>query len=311
MTDLPISPDSGGQPLAWPGASTPIPSVTELEGLGLAITAYLPVLMNERPDPDRPDDLAMIDATFASGPHLSEPGRPLGTGVLATLVDNVGGMASGLGVLPDWIVTTNLALRRPAPRSSSSETGPLTMTARVLRRGRNSVVTEVTVTGTDEALVSSAWMTSAVLHPEAGPPPIPRPVRPRALPVIDDPLYTSAPEAFFALDPGLQPGEVRIDAPPRLRNPWGIVHGGALAMVIDSAARAAVAHPTGIDADLDALVTTDLVIHFLSPARVGPVVARAELVGSRGDDHIVRVAVHDQGADHRSVALAVLTVRPC
>jgi uncharacterized protein (TIGR00369 family) len=288
-----------------------VPSATELEAMGLAITLYLPTLMNERPPPDDPDGLALIDATFTPAPHHSAPGRPLGSGVLATLVDNVGGMVSGLGVLPDWIVTTNLALRRTTTGGGPTESGPLTMAARVLRRGRNSVVSAVDVREADGSPVASAWLTSAVLHPEAGPPPIPRPVRPRILPAVGDPLYTSAPETFFALDPGMQPGEVRIDAPPRLRNPWGIVHGGALAMVVDAAARAAVAHPTGIDADADTLLTTDLVIHFLSPARVGPVVARAELVGSRGDDHLVRVAVHDQGADHRSVALAVVTVRIC
>ena len=309
MTDLPLPPEPRPRASAWTGASSDLPSSAEIEALGLAITLYLPVLMTERPDPDSPDGLAMIDATFTPGSHLSPTGQPLGSGVLATLVDNVGGMASGLSVLPDWIVTTNLTLRRPVPEAGATPPGPLALSTRVLRRGRNSVVTEVDARGPDGSLVASAWMTSAVLSPEAGPPPVPRPVRPRPVPPVDDPLYSSAPEAFFALEAGSQPGEMRIDAPPRLRNPWGIVHGGALAMVVDAAARAAVAHPTGIDADPDALVTTDLVIHFLSPARVGPVIARAELVGSREDDHLVRVTVHDQGADHRSVALAVLTVR--
>jgi uncharacterized protein (TIGR00369 family) len=286
-----------------------VPSAAELEAMGLAITLYLPVLMHERP-PAATDAPALIDATFTPAPHHVASGRPLGSGVLATLVDNVGGMVSGLAVLPDWIVTTNLTLRRTTSDRPAAS-GTLALGARVLRRGRNSVIGAVDVVGADGSPVASAWLTSAVLHPEAGPPPVPRPVRPRILPAVDDPLYTSSPETFFALDPGMQPGEVRIDAPPRLRNPWGIVHGGALAMVIDAAARAAVAHPTGIDADADTLLTTDLVIHFLSPARVGPVVAHAELVASRDDDHLVRVAVHDQGADRRSVALAVVTVRRC
>ena len=44
-----------------------------------------------------------------------------------------------------------------------------------------------------------------------------------------------------------------------LRNPWGILHGGAVASLIDLAAE----HVTGG-------ITTDVVLHFLAPNRVGP-----------------------------------------
>jgi acyl-coenzyme A thioesterase PaaI-like protein len=50
-------------------------------------------------------------------------------------------------------------------------------------------------------------------------------------------------------------------------------------------------------------------MHFLSPGRVGPIVAVGELVGSRGGDHLVRVSVRDRGADDRLLTLAALTVR--
>jgi acyl-coenzyme A thioesterase PaaI-like protein len=223
------------------------------------------------------------------------------------LVDNVGGMVNGLASLPDWIVTTNLAVRRPSGPVGGE--GPLAVAARVLRRGRTSVVSEVHVHDAAGRAVAEAWMTSAVLHPEMGPPPVPRPLRRQSVPTPEVEPYRSGPEVFFAVEP-FGPGEVRIDAPARLRNPWGIVHGGALAVAADAAARHAVAHPTGIDADPADLVVTDLVLHYLSPARVGPVVARGQVVGDRGDDHLVRVAVHDHGADDRPVVLAVATVRP-
>ena len=44
-----------------------------------------------------------------------------------------------------------------------------------------------------------------------------------------------------------------------LRNPWGILHGGAVASLIDLTAE----HVTGG-------ITTDVVLHFLAPNRVGP-----------------------------------------
>ena len=57
---------------------------------------------------------------------------------------------------------------------------------------------------------------------------------------------------------------VAIDLADELRNPWGILHGGILAMLVDIA----VEHATGG-------VTTDVVLHFLAPNRVGPVRDRA------------------------------------
>lgn len=287
------------------------PAVADLESFGVGISLYLTIPMAERPDPEVPEGPVLVDATFTPrAHHLDRHGR-LGTGVLATLIDSVGGMVSGLSVLPDWIVTTNLTLRRPVGSAVAVTEGqPVELRSRILRRGRTSAVCEVDVVDHLGTTVATAWMTSAVLTPEHGPPPIPRPLRPMPVPAIDDPLYRTDTDTFFSVQDGDRPGEVRIDAPTRLRNPWGIVHGGALAVAAETAARRAVAHPTGIDVDADDLVVTDLVLHYLSPVRVGPVVAAAEMVGSRGDDHLVRTTVRDHGADDRSCVLAVATVRP-
>jgi uncharacterized protein (TIGR00369 family) len=80
-----------------------------------------------------------------------------------------------------------------------------------------------------------------------------------------------------------------------LRNPWGILHGGAVASLIDVAAE----HVTGG-------VTTDVVLHFLAPNRVGPVRAAVRPIGTRADGIVSRIEVRDHGAD-RVTALAVVT----
>jgi acyl-coenzyme A thioesterase PaaI-like protein len=293
--------------MGWSATSDGPPSVDQIEAMGVAMSVYLPTAMEESADPHDPDGPPRVTGHCELPDHLRDEQGRIATGVLATLVDNVGGMVSGLSALPDWIVTTNLSLRRPTSVTAATP-GPLTIEARVLRRGRNSVVAGLDVSDAHGAPVATAWMTSAVLVPEAGPPPVPRPPRRRAFPAVDDPLYRSSPSSFFAVEDCDRPGEVRIDAPPRLRNPWGIVHGGALAVAVDAAARAAVAHPTGIDVAAEELLVSDMVVHYLSPARVGPIVARGELVGDRGTDHLVRVAVQDQGADDRSLVLAVASV---
>ena len=70
------------------------------------------------------------------------------------------------------------------------------------------------------------------------------------------------------------------------------------AALVDLAAR----HATGGSA------TTDTVLHFLAPGRVGPVTARVTIVGRRADGRLVRVEVRDAGAGDRLMAVAVATV---
>jgi uncharacterized protein (TIGR00369 family) len=85
-----------------------------------------------------------------------------------------------------------------------------------------------------------------------------------------------------------------------LRNPWGILHGGAVASLVDVSAE----HVTGG-------TTTDVVLHFLAPNRVGPVRATAVPIGAgrRADGTVMRVEVRDVGAD-RVTALAIATSAP-
>lgn len=56
-------------------------------------------------------------------------------------------------------------------------------------------------------------------------------------------------------------------------------------------------------------ITTGCALHFLTPARQGPVDARAHVVGERSDGHVVRIEIADRGAG-RVVATATATVVP-
>ena len=55
-------------------------------------------------------------------------------------------------------------------------------------------------------------------------------------------------------------------------------------------------------------VTTDVVLHFLAPNRVGPVRATARPLGARSDGEVCRVEVRDEGGD-RLTGLAVAVAR--
>lgn len=228
----------------------------------------------------------------AVAPHLRGPAGGVRTGALLTMLDNVGGLTGGLAALPDgWVVSTNLAARVVA----LSHVGPLRIDSGLLRRGRNNVVTSVQIRdeGTRDALVASGVLTSAILVPENGPPQWSRPL-------VLEPASEAAPDLPSIPDwLGVRPvgnHAVEIDLAAELRNPWGILHGGVVATLVDLAAE----HATGGG------WTTDVVLHFLAPNRVGPVRASARVLGRRTDGDVLRVEVRDEGAA-RTTALAIVT----
>jgi uncharacterized protein (TIGR00369 family) len=230
--------------------------------------------------------------TAEVAPHLRGPAGGVRTGALLTMLDNVGGLNGGLAALPDgWVVSTNLAARVVA----LAHAGPLRLDSGVLRRGRNSVVTGVQIRdeGARDALVASGVLTSAILVPENGPPQWSRPLTlqdhfapARDLPAIPDWLGVRAAGA----------DAVEIDLGDELRNPWGILHGGVVATLVDLAAE----HAT------QGGWTTDVVLHYLAPNRTGPVRATARLLGRRSDGNVLRIEVRDAGA-HRTTAVAIVT----
>jgi acyl-coenzyme A thioesterase PaaI-like protein len=227
-------------------------------------------------------------------------------------------MLAGLSVQPQWIVTTSMM----ATVTRLSHRGPLRLHARVLRRGRNAVVTGLDVVdeGNRDLPVASVTMTSAVLDPGRMELHFERPIHSAMPPPAADPQGI---EEFFGIEPGA--GAVtHLDLADHLRNPWGILHGGAVATLADVAAcRAVAADRAGGGngsgdgtadgdgrgrGDAGGLAAGDMVIHYLRPSRVGPVEARCKVIGGQDGRTLVRVAVHDVGADHRLVDLASVAV---
>ncbi len=232
--------------------------------------------------------------------HQRGPGGGLRTGGLLTSLDSLGGFTSGLAVLPQWIVTTSLM----ATVSELSHVGPLGLRADVLRRGRNSVVTSLDVVdeGAGGRHVAAATLTCAVLDPDAMTLEFERPF---ALAMPESQVDPVRPEAFFCIESGEGP-VTRLRLEDQLRNPWGILHGGAVAMLADEAAcRATVAAVPGAG---HGVAATDVVLHYLRPVKVGPVEARCSVLGTRAGRTSVRVAIHDVGADDRLVTLGSVTV---
>lgn len=262
--------------------------------MGRAVNRVTQVALREVGYPGAPTDTHVVGEVLELE-HLRGPMGNVRAGALLTMADTVGGMCGGLAALPGWVVSTNLMLSTvPAVHR-----GPLALDARVLRAGRKSVVTRVEIRDAGDAgeLIADGILTSAVLQPEGGPPAFPRPM---VLTAPEGPDPALALLDFFGIRPH-DGAAVVLDITDRLRNPWGILHGGATAVLVDAAA----AHAIGADA-----TTANVVMHFLRPGRVGPAVARASVLAERADGHLVRVEVVDTGADDRVMAVAIATVRP-
>jgi uncharacterized protein (TIGR00369 family) len=263
--------------------------------VGLAVNQYLRMARIEHPG----DDAAVLEGRAPFDDKVrSEDGRGMSTGVLLALVDSLGGFTAGLAVLPRWIVSTSIHLQLAA----LDHVGPLRLDVAVLRRGNLSAVTSVVVSdeGASDAHVADGIVTCAALDPDE-PKVFQRPIRIDALPQPDDPEPL---EQFFGIAPlggDDDPSTTTLQLDERLRNPWGILHGGATSVLLDAAAVRAAGVERG--------AATDTVVHFLSPVRTGPAEARCTVIGDRPDGRLVRVAVHDTGNGDRLCVLGSVVVR--
>jgi uncharacterized protein (TIGR00369 family) len=263
------------------------------EEVGRAVARALGVDLRERSDD--PGPFARIDGSVAVVEHLRGHAGNIHAGALLAIADTVAGMCGGLAALPRWVVSTNLMVQCAAVVAE----GPLDVQAHTLRTGRNAAVTEVQIVDVPTRnVLTDGVLTSAILTPEAGPPPFARPLELRA-PEINGSGPLPIREFFGIRERDAT--SVGLDITAEVRNPWGILHGGVSAALIDAAAEHAATVRGG--------VTTDAVLHFLAPGRVGPVVASTESLGVRPDGEVVRVTVTDEGAGDRLLAIAIATVR--
>ena len=259
------------------------------DGQGREVSRYIRVDLHEVEG----GETIRVQGHAPAAPHLRGPHGGVRAGALLTMFDNVGGLCGGLAALPEgWVVSTNLSARSVA----LDHVGPMRIDARVLRQGRSSVLTAVQIhdEGADNALVIDGVLTSAILVPQNGPPQWTRPLvleagEPPPDPIPDIPAWLDAKP--------VDASTLEMTLADALRNPWGILHGGALASFVDLAAE----HASGG-------ITADVVLHFLAPTRVGPIRAIARPVGTRADGTVLRIEVRDEGAD-RVTALAVVTAR--
>jgi len=239
-------------------------------------------------------------------------------GVLATLVDIVGGAIAARVLRPDWMATADLAVELVG-----HPVGPwVEARGSVLRRGRTTLVVEALVVAVDEdgadtrvdgaAADPVAWasMTFAVLPAKEDAPTLPQAAELPArwafsggaltLPVLDALPVTVLDAAA---------GRVSVPARPYLHNSFGAVQGGVVALIAEAAGAEALGAATGSDGA--GTVVTGLQVAYLALGKVGPIVSSARVLAAGPDGRSGAVVeLRDAGAAGRLTTVVNVTAAP-
>jgi uncharacterized protein (TIGR00369 family) len=245
-------------------------------------------------------------ARVAVTPHLTGADGGLRAGVVATLVDLVGGFLGVRVLQPDWMATADLTVQVVRP-----VTGPMVEArASVLRRGRTTLVIEAFVfnvsdqgsaSGDDDG-APAAWatLTFAILPASGGTPTLQVPTdAPNRWSLSGSGFDGPIADALLISDERGSEGRFSMPRHSYLLNSLGAVQGGAMALLAETAASGALSTAGGMDPSQ--VVVTDLRLAYLALGRVGPIVSRVTVLdGQDGPAGLsATVELIDVGADDR------------
>ncbi|UCC59886.1 MAG: PaaI family thioesterase [Dehalococcoidia bacterium] len=226
-------------------------------------------------------------------------------GIVATLVDVLGGGLVVRSIYPDWLATSNLSVYTRRPVTS----GFVTARGSVLRTGRTTVVVEVDIfhETSDSAMLAesmgSATMTFSRL--------------PRRKTTMEIPNESPGKIVFgtegsglsrsFLDEIGLQvvdsvAGVLELEMSAYVRNSFHALQGGVVALLTDVAGQQAASVAAG-----KPMTTRDLTINYLAQGKIGPIRTKASVIRTTTDTALTRVEVIDTGANNRLLTVGMNT----
>ena len=234
---------------------------------------------------------------------LDDHGR-VRCGILATLVDAIGGGLAAYAAAPGWIATADLDLELT---NAPTDVPAIDAVGRVLRAGRSTVVIAVDLVAGSAAL-GAATMTFAVLPRRATNPvmPVDRTTGPQSF--ISGPargFAGSALDAFGVRTIDSAAGQVELQPNDYVENSLGAVQGGVVATIVERAAELALSHAAG-----RAMAPVGIMLNYLALAREGPIRSVVEVLGVNPTWGSARVELFDAGADRRTTVGRVVAAVP-
>jgi uncharacterized protein (TIGR00369 family) len=225
-------------------------------------------------------------------------------GVMAILVDVVGGGLAAVAARPDWIATADLTLHlTPHPVS-----GEIEAVGHVVRQGRTTVVLEVSLRDRGGSSLGLATMSFAVLPRREGNLSVDQVDRVNRLTMAMPGSGLVAPfhdrVELTVIEAAL--GTIELPLSDYVVNSLGSIQGGMMAAAADAAGEQALRGACGAPVE-----TVDMQITYLALAKVGPVRTRARVLSSTSTFGTAHVEIFDTGGADRLTTLAtVVAARP-
>jgi uncharacterized protein (TIGR00369 family) len=256
----------------------------------------------------RPD--ATASAWLPASPHVLAANGGVQAGVLAILVDIVGGAIATRVLYPDRTATADLQLQLLRPTAGPEVEARVS----VLRRGRTTLVLEVVLLDAPGSRrpgegAPNAWatMTYAVL-PRNDDPPMMQPLPSQAERTTMGPASLSRPvlDAIGVERDDPRSDRVVLPLGDYVSNTFGALQGGVMALLGATAGATAIEVSRGLPRG--AASTVDLQVAYLAMGRVGPIVSEPDAtmidVGT-GTEHAASAVIRllDRGGDDRLVAV--------
>ena len=215
-------------------------------------------------------------------------------GAMAMLIDITGGAIAVAAAQPDWIATADLSAHLGRPVTN----GSIEVICRPLRVGVGRVVIEASAIDADglacgRGLMAFARIPGSVMTSEID----------GTTGATTDDFMLSGGQPFdesildrCRFEP-VGPGQLRFEKTDYVRNSFGTVNGGVLALAAEAAAVSACGGGQA----------TDLHIHYLEQIGGGPVAVTAEVVRDDSDSRLCQVRIVDK-ADNRLAAVTDVIV---
>ena len=250
-------------------------------------------------------------------PYIAGADGGVRAGVLATLVDIVGGAVAVRALRPDWMATADLTVQLVRPA-----TGPwVEARGEVVRKGRTTLVIEATVvnvladgidlpgSGDEPDPVALATMTFAILPGRSPTSSLDVSELPSRWAFTGTGFDRSVVDALgmAVVDPGV--GRVSLPVHQYSFNSFGAVQGGVMALLGDVAGEALLGAVSG---SVGPCVVTDLQVAYLALGRVGPIVTSATALETAGPGGRMSAAVElrDEGAGGRLTTVITVGAVP-
>lgn len=219
-------------------------------------------------------------------------------GVVATLMDVVGGGLALTTFYPDWAATTYLSVQS----SGRALSGYIDARGQLRKTGRNRVLVRVDIRHTPDQQSDFSPVATAIIgftrfspQGHSGSFQIDLPYTGRSSSGFVQPFYEKVGLKILNEAEGL----VEVEIADYVKNSFNALHGGVTALLADLAGQTAARHSTK-----KPYVTTDLAIHFLRLGEVGPFQARASLLRKTDETVLSLVEIIDTGAGDRLMSIA-------